>query len=86
VPGGAVAVVTGWVRVVVAGQIGEANEQARAHDGLAHAYHAAGNSVRARHHWRHALIHYASLGAPEADQVRAQLAAADNHGGQPGSP
>jgi tetratricopeptide (TPR) repeat protein len=70
----------------LAGQIGEANEQARAHDGLARAYHAVGNSVRARHHWRHALTHYANLGAPEAGQVRAQLAAADNHDHQPGPP
>jgi hypothetical protein len=70
----------------LAGQIGEVYEQARAHDGLARAYHAVGNSVRARHHWRHALAYYVDLGAPEAGQVRAQLAAADNHDHQPGSP
>ena len=70
----------------LAGQLGEAYEQARAHDGLARAYHAVGNSVRARHHWRHALTYYVNLGVPEADQVRTQLAAADNHDHQPGSP
>jgi DNA-binding SARP family transcriptional activator/Flp pilus assembly protein TadD/DNA-binding XRE family transcriptional regulator len=69
----------------LAGQIGEVYEQARAHDGLARAYQAVGNSVRARHHWRHALAYYVDLGAPEAGQVRAQLAAADNHDHQPGS-
>jgi hypothetical protein len=31
---------------------------------------------QARHHWPQALTLYTELGAPEADQVRAQLAAA----------
>jgi DNA-binding SARP family transcriptional activator/tetratricopeptide (TPR) repeat protein len=56
-----------------AAQNGEQYEQARAHNGLAHAYHAAGDLGQARRHWDEALTLYVTLGAPEADQVRAQL-------------
>jgi DNA-binding SARP family transcriptional activator/uncharacterized protein HemY len=47
--------------------------QARAHEGLARAQHAAQNLEQARHHWQQALILYTEMGAPEADQVRGQL-------------
>ena len=58
----------------LAGQAGSrSTDVARAHDGLAHAYHAAGDPDRARHHWREALKLYAALDVPEAGQVRAQL-------------
>jgi tetratricopeptide (TPR) repeat protein len=53
---------------------GEKYEQARAHNGLAHAHHAAGDLGEARRHWNEALSLYITLGAPEADQVRAHLA------------
>lgn len=67
----------------LASQTGDRYQQARAHNGLAHAYHAAGHSSQA-HHWRKALTLYTSVGAPEADQVRAQLAAVnDGHRGVP---
>jgi tetratricopeptide (TPR) repeat protein/transcriptional regulator with XRE-family HTH domain len=59
-------------------------EQARAHSGLARACQASGDMVQARHHWQEALTIYTAIGAPEADQVRAQLAAVqdDSHRGQ----
>jgi tetratricopeptide (TPR) repeat protein len=50
--------------------------QARAHNGLAEAFQAAGESGRVLRHRQHALALYTALGAPEARQVRARLAAA----------
>ena len=64
----------------LAAQIGEKYKQARAHDGLAHAYQATGDSSQARYNWQEALTLYADLGDPEADQVRGQLTAADSRG------
>jgi tetratricopeptide (TPR) repeat protein len=59
---------------------GEKYEQARAHDGLARAYHVAGELGQARHHWDEALALYITLGAPESDEVRAHLAGTGEHG------
>jgi tetratricopeptide (TPR) repeat protein/DNA-binding XRE family transcriptional regulator len=68
----------------LASQIGDKYQQARAHNGLARSYHATGDPGQARHQWHEALILYTGLGAPEADQVRAQLAAAGRDGdGEP---
>jgi len=53
---------------------GEIDEQARAHRGLARTSYTTGDRGRARHHWTQALTLYTTLGAPEADQIRAQLA------------
>jgi DNA-binding SARP family transcriptional activator len=61
-----------------ASQAGSQLHQAHAHSGLAHAYHADGHSLQARHHWQEALIRYTAIGAPEADQIRAQLTMADS--------
>jgi tetratricopeptide (TPR) repeat protein len=58
--------------LALASQIGDTYQQARAHHGLG-ACHAVGNPGQARRHWQQALIFYTSLGAPEADQVRASL-------------
>jgi tetratricopeptide (TPR) repeat protein len=58
----------------LAAQIGNQDEEARAHNGLGQAHHAIGDHSRARQHWQEALARYTSLGAPEADQVKAQLA------------
>jgi DNA-binding SARP family transcriptional activator/Tfp pilus assembly protein PilF len=58
----------------LAAQIGEVEKQARAHLGLARACNATDDPDLARHHWHQALTLYTSLGAPEADQIRAQLA------------
>ena len=67
----------------LATQVGNKYEQARAHYGLARGYQATGEPGRAHRHWQQALVLFAELGAPEADQVRAQLA---GHGRrQPGA-
>jgi len=58
-------------------QSGDKYEQARAHDGLAGSYQASGDPGSARRHRREALTRYDELGAPEADQIRALLAAAE---------
>jgi DNA-binding SARP family transcriptional activator len=60
----------------LASELGLPREQARAQSGLARAYQADGDSLRARHHWQQALALYAQLGGPEADEIRARLAAA----------
>jgi DNA-binding SARP family transcriptional activator/tetratricopeptide (TPR) repeat protein len=60
----------------LAEETGEEYEQARAHDGLARACHLTSDPAQARRHWREALALYTTLGAPEADHVRAQLIAA----------
>jgi tetratricopeptide (TPR) repeat protein len=44
--------------------------------GKARAYHADGDSPQARQHWQEALTRYTAIGAPEADEIRARLAAA----------
>jgi DNA-binding SARP family transcriptional activator/uncharacterized protein HemY len=61
-------------------QIGDKYQQARAHDGLARASRAEADPGRARHHWQQALGLYTGLGAPEAAQVGAELATADDQG------
>jgi DNA-binding SARP family transcriptional activator/Tfp pilus assembly protein PilF len=60
----------------LASQIGGTYQQARAHNGLGHGFHASGSTGQARRHWQQALALYATLGTPEAGQVRAQLIAA----------
>ncbi|WP_158883672.1 ATP-binding protein [Amycolatopsis anabasis] len=62
----------------LAGKIGDRYEQARAHDGLAHAHQDLDHPLDARHHWQQALAIYTELGVPEADQARTQLAGLDN--------
>ena len=64
------------IALTLATEIGNRYEQARAHDGLAH--QASGDPHRARQHWREAFTLYADLGVPDADEVRAQLAALDH--------
>jgi tetratricopeptide (TPR) repeat protein/transcriptional regulator with XRE-family HTH domain len=61
--------------LMAAVSIGEKYEQARAEDGLARAYQAGADPRPAPGHWRQALALYTELGAPEAHQVRALLAA-----------
>jgi tetratricopeptide (TPR) repeat protein/transcriptional regulator with XRE-family HTH domain len=58
---------------------GDKYEQARAHHGLARCCHAAGDLGPSRQHLNQALTLYTNLGAPEADQIRTQLAAGDHH-------
>lgn len=60
--------------LALARQIGDTYEQAAAHNGLGRVHDSAGDASQAREHWRQALDLFTRLGAPEADQVRAQLA------------
>jgi tetratricopeptide (TPR) repeat protein len=62
----------------IAADIGVRTQQARAHTGLGHAHHTLGHPGLAREHYQHALKLYTDLGVPEADQIRAQLAALDD--------
>jgi DNA-binding SARP family transcriptional activator/Tfp pilus assembly protein PilF len=61
----------------LASEIGNKHEQACAHNGLGRAYDAAGDQDQARQHWQQALSLFTELGTPEADEVRARLAAGD---------
>jgi tetratricopeptide (TPR) repeat protein len=54
-------------------QIGGKYDQARAHDGLAQACEALGDPRLAGEHWQQALALFSEVGAPEAEQLRAQL-------------
>jgi DNA-binding SARP family transcriptional activator/Flp pilus assembly protein TadD len=70
--------------LLLAAQIGDRKEQARAHDGLARACEAAGEHAKARQHLDEALTRYTDLGAPEAADVRARLAAVRQQAGARG--
>jgi len=59
----------------VALQIGDSYQQALAHRGLGSAHHSEGDISVAREHWQHALALFSELGASEAGEVGAQLAA-----------
>jgi tetratricopeptide (TPR) repeat protein/transcriptional regulator with XRE-family HTH domain len=59
----------------LARQVHERSEEARAHAGLARAYDAEGEFRKAHRHWREALTRYTEFGGPEAEQIRARLAA-----------
>ena len=62
--------------LALASETGEQDQLARAHSGLASVCHAIGDPGGASRHWREALALYVRLGAPEADLLRARLAAA----------
>lgn len=64
--------------LTLASQIGDAYEQARAHNGLTAALHATGDVELARHHQRRARDLYAELDAPDADDPRVRLVALDH--------
>jgi tetratricopeptide (TPR) repeat protein len=59
-------------------------QQARAHHGLGQARRASGDLDQALGHWQQALALFTGLGTPEAEQVRAEMAAA-GHGQHPRS-
>jgi DNA-binding SARP family transcriptional activator/tetratricopeptide (TPR) repeat protein len=56
-------------------QIGDEYEVARGLAGLASCFDSAGQQEQAIYHWREALAIYTSIGAAEADRVRARLRA-----------
>lgn len=58
----------------LATQSGDEHNQADAHLGLGDACQAVGDHAQARRHWQHALTLSASLGLPQADQIRTRLA------------
>jgi tetratricopeptide (TPR) repeat protein len=62
----------------VAADSSHRDQQARAHAGLGQAHLTLADPAAAREHFHHALTLYAELAAPEADQIRARLAALDN--------
>ncbi|WP_433364637.1 tetratricopeptide repeat protein [Actinoplanes sp. CA-142083] len=51
------------------------DQQARAHTGLGHAHRTLGEPALAREHYSRALALYTELDMPEADEIRAHLAA-----------
>jgi tetratricopeptide (TPR) repeat protein len=55
--------------------IGDRYEQARAYDGLAQACQAVADDAGAERYWQLALTVYVQLGTPEAQRVRAKMAA-----------
>jgi DNA-binding SARP family transcriptional activator/tetratricopeptide (TPR) repeat protein len=59
----------------LAAETGNTHQQASVHRDLADNHHAAGEDEEARRHWEQALDLFTELGAPEADVVRARLAA-----------
>ena len=61
----------------IAVEIGQHHDHARALTAIAHDHHDLGDPHQARPHWQQALQIFIRLGTPEADQVRAQLAALD---------
>ncbi|WP_320773113.1 AfsR/SARP family transcriptional regulator [Streptomyces sp. CRN 30] len=61
--------------LALAVQTGEQYETARAHAGIAASCYTAHTPHRARRHWEEALTLYTDLGVPDADTVRAHLAA-----------
>jgi DNA-binding SARP family transcriptional activator len=65
----------------LAAETGNTYEEASAHGELAESHHEGGEGEQARHHWQRALTLYTKLGAPEADQIRAQLSAVDDQAG-----
>ena len=60
--------------LTIAGRSGDRYEQARAHEAFAQSLAATGDNRQARRHRLTALTLYTSLGAPEADDIRARLA------------
>lgn len=66
----------------LATQVGDKFQQARAHDGLARTHLTRATADQARQHWQLALTLFTEVGTPEAQEVRAQLAALDGKKGQ----
>ena len=64
----------------LAGETGDRNEHGRALEGLARISHEQGDLDQARRHWHDALAIYIELDVPDADRVRARLAALDGSG------
>ena len=60
-------------------ELGQPVDQARAHDGLAHAHHALNQHDQARKHWQHALDILTDLGIDHTDDEETTTAAIRAH-------
>jgi DNA-binding SARP family transcriptional activator/tetratricopeptide (TPR) repeat protein len=65
--------------LALARELGQPEDQARAHDGLAHSYHALNQHEQARMHWRSALSILTDLGVDRTDDEEASTAAIRMH-------
>jgi DNA-binding SARP family transcriptional activator len=63
--------------IELAAETGNTYLRASAHRDLAEICHAGGQGEQARHHWQQALALYTELGAPDVEEIRARLTAAD---------
>ncbi|MCP2243870.1 tetratricopeptide repeat protein [Lentzea aerocolonigenes] len=61
--------------LTIATDLGTSDQQARAHAGLGQAHHAMGDAALARQHYEQAVALYTDLGMPQAEEIRARLAA-----------
>ncbi|HZM74157.1 MAG TPA: tetratricopeptide repeat protein [Candidatus Limnocylindrales bacterium] len=57
----------------LATDLSQPTDQARAHDGLAHAHHALNHHDQARRHWQHALNILTSLGTDHTEDIEASI-------------
>ncbi|MEO3925087.1 tetratricopeptide repeat protein [Micromonosporaceae bacterium B7E4] len=66
--------------LAIAADTGNRYQQARVHTGLGNAHRVLGNPDLARIHYEQAYATYTELGVPEAEDVRARLAALTSNG------
>lgn len=68
-------------------ELGQPQDEARAHDGIAHAHHTLHEDERARTHWQHALEILTRLGTDHTTDEETNVAAIRAHlAGRYGSP
>ena len=60
--------------LALANELGQPDDEARAHDGLAHAHHAMRRPEQARTHWQHALDILTDLGNVRTDEADTTVA------------
>ena len=65
--------------LALANEIGQPNDQPRAHDGLAHAHHALHKHELARTHWQHALDILTRLGIDHTGDEETSASAVRSH-------
>jgi tetratricopeptide (TPR) repeat protein len=65
--------------LALASELGQPDDQARAHDGLAHAYYTLHQHGQARTHWEHALSILTDLGMDDTDDEQATVATIRAH-------
>jgi hypothetical protein len=66
-------------------KLGQPPDEARAHDGLAHAHRARGQHEHARRHWQRALDILTELGLDHTEDDEATVATIRAHLGELGS-